>query len=74
MKVAADGAYMNAVKNSDRQNARIELESALARVVTSMVNDEMEIFKQYSDNPGFKRSLLDWVFALTYDAQDGAVA
>jgi type I restriction enzyme, R subunit len=74
VKVAADNAYQNAVRNSDRQNARIELERALARVVTSMLNDDMEIFKQYSDNPGFKRSLLDWVFALTYDSQTGAVA
>ena len=33
-KVAADGTYQNAKKNSDRQNARIEHDKALKRVIT----------------------------------------
>ncbi len=34
-RVAADAAYQNAKKNSDKQNARIEHDKALARVMTA---------------------------------------
>ena len=70
-KVAADSAYQNAMKNSDKQNARIEHDKALARVIVTLMKDDTELFKQFSDNEGFKRWLTDMVFNLTYD-QDAA--
>jgi type I restriction enzyme R subunit len=66
-KVAADAAYQNARKYSDRQNARIEHDKALARVMTAVLKDDTELFKQFSDNESFRRWLTDTVFALTYD-------
>ena len=66
-KVGADKAYQNAMKNSDKQNARIEHDKALARVMTELITDHTELFKQFSDNPQFKKWLLDTVFGLTYD-------
>lgn len=66
-KVAADTAYENARKHSDRQNARIEHDKALARVVTALLRDDTELFKQYNDNESFKRWLNDAVFSLTYE-------
>lgn len=66
-KVGADKAYQNAIKNSDKQNARIEHDKALARVMTELIADHTELFKQFSDNPQFKKWLLDTVFGLTYD-------
>jgi type I restriction enzyme R subunit len=66
-RVAADPAYVNARKNSDRQNARIEHDKALARVVTSLLKDDTELFKQFNDNESFKRWLNDTVFGLTYE-------
>jgi type I restriction enzyme R subunit len=65
-KVAADTAYQNARKNSDRQNARIEHDKALARVMTAVLKDDTELFKQFSDNPAFKKWLADTVFSVTY--------
>jgi type I restriction enzyme R subunit len=65
-KVAADTAYQNARQNSDRQNARIEHDKALARVMTAVLKDDTELFKQFSDNDSFRRWLTDTVFALTY--------
>lgn len=65
-KVAADTAYKNATKHSDKQNARIEHDKALARVMTAVLNDDTELFKQFSDNESFRRWLTDTVFALTY--------
>ena len=66
-RVAADPAYVNARKNSDRQNARIEHDKALSRVVTSLLKDDTELFKQYNDNESFRRWLNETVFGLTYE-------
>lgn len=66
-RVAADTAYQNAKQNSDKQNARIEHDKALARVMTDVLKDDTELFKQFSDNEAFRRWLTDAVFALTYD-------
>ena len=65
-KVAGDVAYRNARENSDRQNARIEHDEALKRVMTAVLNDDMQLFKQFTDNEGFRRWLTDNVFRLTY--------
>ena len=65
--VAADAAYKNAMKNSDRQNARIEHDNALRRVMVDLLNDDTELFKQFTDNELFRRWVADVVFKLTYD-------
>jgi type I restriction enzyme R subunit len=70
-KVAADTAYQNAKKNSDKQNARIEHDKALARVMTAVLKDDTELFKQFSDNPTFRKWLADTIFSVTY-ASDAA--
>ncbi|MGO9467299.1 MAG: UvrB domain 3-containing protein, partial [Isosphaeraceae bacterium] len=66
-KVAADTAYQNAKQNSDRQNARIEHDKALGRVMMAVLKDDTELFKQFSDNDSFRRWLTDMVFSMTYD-------
>ena len=66
-KVSADSAYKNAKKHSDKQNARIEHDKALARVMTAVLKDDTELFKQFSDNESFRRWLTDTVFELTYE-------
>ncbi len=66
-RVGADTAYQNAKQNSDKQNARIEHDKALARVMTAVLKDDTELFKQFSDNGSFRRWLTDTVFALTYE-------
>ena len=69
-RVAADTAYQNAKKNSDKQNARIEHDKALARVMTAVLKDDTELFKQFSDNESFRRWLTDTVFGLTYEPSE----
>jgi len=66
-RVAADTAYQNAKKNSDKQNARIEHDKALAGVIVGLMKDDTELFKQFSDNPAFRRWLGDTVFSMTYE-------
>ncbi|CAK0771445.1 type I restriction enzyme, R subunit [uncultured Gammaproteobacteria bacterium] len=72
-RVAADKAYQNARQNSDKQNARIEHDKALARVIVGLMKDDTELFRQFSDNDSFKRWLGDSVFGITY-AQPGVSA
>ncbi len=69
-RVAADEAYQNARQNSDKQNARIEHDKALERVMTAVLKDDTELFKQFMDNESFRRWMMDTVFGLTYDAPD----
>jgi type I restriction enzyme R subunit len=71
-RVAADTAYQNAKKNSDKQNARIEHDKALARVMTAVLKDDTELFKQFMDNESFRRWLTDTVFGLTYETSGAA--
>ena len=67
--VAKDERYKNAMKNSDRQNARMESERALQQVIFSIMADNMELFKQFQDNPSFKKWLSDMVFNMTYEPE-----
>ena len=66
-RVAADAAFRNARQNSDEANARIEHDKALLRVMTSLMKDDTELFKQYVDNASFKRWMTDRVFELAYE-------
>ena len=70
-KVADDKAYQNAMKNSDRQNARIEHDKALERAVIDLLSDHTELFKQFSDNSSFRKWLSDHNFARTYHQGTG---
>jgi type I restriction enzyme R subunit len=65
-KVSADIAYQNAIKNNDKKTARIEHDAALQRVIIDLLADHTELFKQFSDNPSFKKWLGDTIFGATY--------
>ena len=67
-KVVFDRAYQNAQKNSDKQNARIEYDKALWRVMTAVLKDDTQLFRQFSDSELFRRWLSDKTFELTYQA------
>ena len=65
-QVATDTAFGNARQNSDKENARIEHDEALRRVMTNMMKDDNQLFRQFMDNADFKRWITDTVFGLTY--------
>jgi type I restriction enzyme R subunit len=69
-KVGADVAYQNAMKNNDKKTARIEHDAALQRVMIELLADHTELFKQFSDNPSFKKWLGDTIFGVTYQQSD----
>jgi type I restriction enzyme R subunit len=70
-KVSMDRAYRNAVKNSDKENARIEHNRALQDAILALSSDHNELLKQFQDDPSFRRWLSEAVFSLTYE---GALA
>ena len=69
-RVAVDSAFRNARRNSDVANARIEHDRALARVMTSLMRDDTELFKQFMDNESFKRWMTDTVFTLACEQSE----
>ena len=71
-RVSADTAFRNAQQNSDKENARIEHDKALQRVMTSIMKDDNELFKQFMDNESFKRWLTDAVFGIAYERKEAA--
>jgi type I restriction enzyme R subunit len=67
-KVLDDQAYQNARQNSDKQNARIEHDKALKRVITALFTDDAQLFKQFQDNESFRHWLTDTMFGMTYES------
>ena len=65
--VAEDSAYQNARRQSDMQNARIEHDNALDRVMNALLRDDTELYRHFMDNESFRRWLKDTVFSLTYE-------
>ena len=57
---------MNATRNSDEQNARIEHDKVLGRVITDLLNDDTTLYQQYTENEDFKRWMADAVFRIAY--------
>ena len=62
-----DTTFRNARRNSDEQNARIEHDRALLRVMATVMRGDAALFKQFMDNDRFKHWMKDTVFAPAYD-------
>ena len=65
--VSKDKKYQNAMKNADKQEARTESDRVLQAIMFSIMSDNMELFKQFNDNPAFRKWLSDMVFNMTYN-------
>ena len=59
-----DSAYVNAVRNSDRQNARDEGYAAIRRIAAA--STDMRFLKLYHDNAEFRNGLRNDVLAAAY--------
>ena len=51
-RVAEDRAFRNARQNSAGENPRIEQDRALPRVMTSVMEDDAALFREFMDNEG----------------------
>ncbi|MFW5804386.1 MAG: type I restriction endonuclease subunit R, partial [bacterium] len=68
-EVAKSEAYQNAMKNSDAATAKIESDAALKEAVLKSMTSGVELFKQFQDNPSFKKWLEEFVFNNTFTEQ-----
>ena len=66
-KAAGDSAFKNARMNSDRENASVEYDTALKRVMVSIMNDDMTLFKRFMDDERFRQWLRDRTFSIAYE-------
>ena len=66
-KIKADIAFRNACQNSDKQNAHIEHNQALNRIMLEALQDYTDLYRQYSDNESFKKWLTESMFRHTYN-------
>ena len=68
-KVAADRAYANVLRNGDEQNARIELDKALARITRTYLDTDIRLFGQLADevlaDPNARAQLVNALYAYT---------
>jgi len=71
--VSKDQTYRNAMRNADKQEARTESDRVLQAVIFSIMADNMELFKQFNDNPAFKKWLSDMVFTMTYNKEGNSL-
>ena len=69
-QVLEDEDYRNARMNSGRQNAQIEHDSALRRLITAMVRCQTELYKAYTGNEDFRDWLNGEMFRLTYQDRE----
>lgn len=53
--IANDGICQNAVKNSDKQEIRIEIEEALRRAVNVVAADSIELYGRYQSSDSFMK-------------------
>ena len=65
-KVNDDTTYANAKMNAGRQNAEIENDASVRRLVTSMLRSHTELYKVYTENEDFRQWLNRQVFESTF--------
>ena len=65
-KVNKDEAYRNAKRNSPRQNAEIESNAAMRRLVTSMLRSHTELYRKYTEDSDFREWLNRQIFDVSY--------
>jgi len=59
---ARDQATVNAVKNSDKQNAKITSDKKVEDLMQDVIFQYTDLYKKFTDDPDFKRQYLDFVF------------
>ena len=59
------------IPNALATTARVEHEKALARAMLSVMKDDTQLFKMFSDNDGFRRWISDMTYGIVSSGGDG---
>ncbi len=65
-EVAKNEAYQNAIKNANKETARLESNRALLDIILKSMTSGLELYKEFQDNPSFQKWLQEYVFESTY--------
>jgi type I restriction enzyme R subunit len=60
--MAKDQATQNAIRNSDRQNAKITSDKKVEDLMQDIIFTYTDLYKKFTDDPDFKRQYLEFVF------------
>ena len=63
--IAADEKFSNAVRFAGDENARLECEAAMKRLVVAPLKDSTEFYKQFKENDAFRAWLMNRMFDRT---------
>ncbi|WP_340077625.1 type I restriction endonuclease subunit R [Leptobacterium sp. I13] len=67
---ARDEDTVNAVKNSDKQNAKITSDKKVEDLMQDVIFQYTDLYKKFTDDPDFKRQYLDFVFDKIWNQQN----
>jgi type I restriction enzyme R subunit len=67
--MAKDQATVNAVKNSDKQNAKITSDKKVEDLMQNVIFTYTDLYKKFTDDQDFKRQYLDFVFDKLWNLQ-----
>ena len=71
-KVNDDTTYANAKMNAGKQNAEIENDAAVGRLVLNQLQSHTELYKVYTEKEDFRKWLNRQVFEPTYLIEESA--
>ena len=70
-RLQADEAFVNAVRNSNRETAMQQFSSSMMKIAVQMLNENTEFTRNYLDNPDFMNFINQRVFQTTYNSLRG---
>lgn len=70
-RLQADEAFVNAVRNSNRETAMQQFSNSMMKIAVQMLNENTEFTRNYLDNPDFMNFINQRVFQTTYNTLRG---
>lgn len=67
-RLKADEAFINAVRNSNKETAQQQFYKSMTMIAVQMLNENTEFTRNYLDNPDFKNFINQRVFQTVYNS------
>ena len=67
-RLQADEAFVNAVRNSNRETAMQQFSASMMNIIVQMLNENTEFTRNYLDNPDFMNFINQRVFQSAYSS------
>ena len=68
VRLQSDEAYVNAVKNSNKETAEQQFYKSMMMIAVQMLNENTEFTRNYLDNPDFRNFINQRVFQTSYNS------